>query len=134
MTYQPRFRSPEAPKTTAAEFAMLEFLQANREALHAAAELLGGPDGRKRVEGLFDDIPRAGLSARRVRRTLHALMALLSLDNTHVPESIECGCFAAIDPWDPRVEEICVLTDGLQDHLQALLAEEQASRNKRPLS
>ncbi|MDV7145936.1 hypothetical protein R3X27_24940 [Tropicimonas sp. TH_r6] len=96
---------------------MLQYLQEQRQGLLAAANMLGGGDGRELVEGLFDEIPRNGLSARRVRLALRALIALLSLANVHDHDS---------------VEEIRLLADGLRERLQALFDREPTLEKGRP--
>ena len=52
---------------------------------------------------------------RRHHRELDALEDLLSLRHVHDEDRIEAARFAAIDPCDPAVEEICMLLDGLQE-------------------
>lgn len=58
---------------------------------------------------------------------LAELLSLLMLENVHDPERPEAGFFALIDPADPAIEEICLLTDGFRNALEqagALTAED----------
>ena len=52
-------------------------------------------------------------------RAVDDLVDLLMLKNVHEPHRIEAACFAALDPAEPVVEEICILADGLADALGA---------------
>ncbi|MFD0978390.1 hypothetical protein [Tropicimonas aquimaris] len=127
MTFQfdPSFAAKD--EISPAENSLLGFLDEHRGALLSAAGLLGGRDGLSLVRVLFDGIGRGGLATRGVRRRLAGLLALLSLQHVGDPERIESACFSEIDPMDPRVEEICLLTDGLRGALQALVDEEGAA-------
>lgn len=91
------------------------FLVANCTALDNAALLLGGPAAQKRLRKLVDELTTAPMLTRRHHRELDALEDLLSLRHVHDEDRIEAARFAAIDPCDPVVEEICVLLDGLQE-------------------
>lgn len=91
------------------------FIVTNCTALDHAALLLGGSAAQKRVRKLVDDLTTAPLLTRRHHRELDALEDLLSLRHVHDDERIEAARFAAIDPCDPAVEEICVLLDGLRN-------------------
>ena len=53
-------------------------------------------------------------------RELEALHALLTLTHVGDPERDECAFFAALDPADPVVEEICLIADALESTLDAL--------------
>jgi hypothetical protein len=57
-----------------------------------------------------------------------ALLEILSLERVQDSESEECARFAAINPCDPVVEEICALTDGLREAL------ERVNTDHRPVS
>ena len=100
-------------KVASAEWSLLAFLDERRAALLSAGKLLGGKDGLSLVQGLYDRISSDGLAAGGVRRRLAALLALLSLQNVGDPDRVESACFAEIDIPDPRIEEICMLTDEL---------------------
>lgn len=115
--------------TAADPFAPLrEFVGSHREALINAAELLGGPRGARLALDALDGLAFESVLSRRTRRRFAALLELLSLEHVHDETREEAARFAAIDPSDPVVEEICALTDGLRDAL------ERASTDHRPAS
>ncbi len=89
------------------------FLQANKDGLWHAALLLGGGKAAKTVGQLVDDLDQPGPVSREARLRLEALLALLSLEHVSDQDRPEAGYFATIDPADPVVEDICLLTDGL---------------------
>ena len=91
---------------------MRAFVHDNRDALLNAAALLGGRRGAALVHAFLDSLSGAA-SPRRVRRDLHAVLDLLTLEHVHDPDRPEAGHFAALRPWDPVVEDICLLADGL---------------------
>lgn len=51
------------------------------------------------------------------------LQAVLSLENVHDMNCIEATLFDAIDSGSPIVEEICLLSDQLDELLQPTLSE-----------
>jgi hypothetical protein len=89
------------------------FLQANKDDLWRAAHLLGGGKAAKSVSQLVDDLGQPGTVSRKVGLRLDALLALLCLEHVGDPDRPEAGYFSAIDPADPVVDDICLLTDGL---------------------
>ena len=99
---------------------LLQFLSDNSEGLQNAALLLGGKWALKRVQHMIDFLAMTQELTRRVRSDLVALHELFSLKYVGDPERIETVLFAEIDPADPMVEEICLLTDKLKDHMQSI--------------
>ena len=105
------------------------FVQHHRQGLWHAAGLLGGKGGQRLVDEFITALAaRPGLSPRAIR-LLKRLLRLLSLEDVAVPDSVEAGCFAAIDPADPAVEEICLLTDGLREAATQTVAASRARRS-----
>ena len=92
-----------------------DFVATHREGLLIAAELLGGHRGVGLALEIFGELSSARPVSRRTQMRVIALIELLSLERVHELGSEECSRFAAIDPCDPVVEEICLLTDGLRD-------------------
>jgi hypothetical protein len=107
-------------KSTAAATAdaLREFAGNHREALLSAANLLGGPDASRAAAEALEALASEKVPSRSTRRRFEALLELLSLENVHDEPREEAARFAAIDPGDPRVEEICLLTDLLRDALE----------------
>ncbi|MCB1358666.1 MAG: hypothetical protein KDK53_19970 [Maritimibacter sp.] len=95
---------------TGGDAAIIHFLLENADALANAAELLGGRAACSRTYRLLDDLRDTTGLTRRLHREIAALHRLLTLENVADPDRIECGYFAAIDPMDPAVEDICLLT------------------------
>ncbi len=94
-----------------------EFAARHGEVLQNAALLLGCKPALRRTQALLDDLTEAPRLTNRIRRELAALHALLSLQHVHDPERIEAACFADIDPASPIVEDLCLLSETLQDVL-----------------
>lgn len=96
---------------------VVAYLEEHREALQHAAELLAGRRGAALVARIAEDLSDAPSLSRRCRRDLKDILDILALENVDDPDREEAGCFAALDPASPIVEEICLLTDGLRDVL-----------------
>lgn len=113
---------------TPAIIRLLLFLSTNRQGLANAALLLGGKPALCRFHQLLDDLsgpePRVTL---RVMDKLFWLHGLLSLEEAADLESSEAAQFALMDPEDPCVEEICLLTDELGHCIKTLIAEPSPS-------
>ncbi|SLN40993.1 hypothetical protein TRL7639_02120 [Falsiruegeria litorea R37] len=105
---------------TAATRALLNFLAEHNEALQNAALVLGGSWALRRVQHLLDHLVVSRELNRRVRQDLVALHQVFTLQNVGDPERIETVLFAGIDPEDPMVEDICLLSDQLEDHMRAI--------------
>lgn len=91
-----------------------DYLEEHAEALANAARLLGGAAAALRVEDLVCEIrggaARLSLHTRHRIARLHALLSLEPADEVD-SELLDFSC--AIDPGDPRVHEICALSEGL---------------------
>ena len=95
------------------------FAGENADALACAAALLGASPGVRNALSALDGLANQGRPTARTMRALDALVDLLMLKNVHEPHRIEAACFAALDPAEPVVEEICILADGLVNALGA---------------
>lgn len=100
--------------------ALFRFLTENNEGLQNAALVLGGSHALKRVQNLLDHLGLTRQLSRRARLDLVALHELFTLKYVGDPLRLETALFAEIDPMDPMVEEICLLTDRLEDHMRAI--------------
>lgn len=89
------------------------FLNEHGVALEVAAGLLGGDRWARRVLKLRQNVRAGGLPRRPCMMELHALSRLLRLEHVSDPGAEESAYFAVIDPRDPRVHDICLLTDRL---------------------
>lgn len=85
------------------------------DALRGAAILLAGPRGGALVDDIVDDLLRSPSISRSTDQRLRALVDILALENVDIDGSEEAARFAAIDPADPVVEDICLLTDQLRN-------------------
>lgn len=103
------------------EEALVRYLCGHAEALLNAAALLGARPAVRRTARLLEELAEARQPlTRRQHAGIGDLHRLLSLEGVDDPDSLEAACFAEIDPASPVVEEICLLTDGLEAHLAAL--------------
>ena len=83
------------------------------EAFMNAAALLGGSRAVTQCRGAIEALAQGGGLTRSLERALRALHDVLTLRHVHDDSRIEAELFAAIDPVDPVVEEICLLADQL---------------------
>ena len=97
---------------------LLLFLSTHRTGLENADALLDGPIAARRVRGMIDalSVPSPTIT-RWIGRELVALHRLLSLEDVANFDRPEAHFFSLIDPADPAVAEVCLLTDGLTDCL-----------------
>lgn len=102
------------------------FFDRNQNGLRHAARLLGGDVSMRLVDNIHEALQSDARIARRTRISLEQLLNLLRLENVGDPDRPEMGFFAVIDPSDPIVEEICLLTEGLT----AALAEADTLRQR----
>ena len=98
-----------------AELPVHVYVHHNLDGLRHAARLLGGYDAMDLVDEIAEALRYDPKISRRTRTRLNTLGDLLRLENVGDPDRPEMGYFAVIDPNDPAVEEICLLTDGLED-------------------
>lgn len=106
--------------TTPAHGELQDFLQVHSEALQNASLLLGGRPALNATVALIDDICNAPVLTRRLHQGLVRLHELLSLEHVHDPSRPESAYFADLDPGAPYVEDLCLLTEALQDVLLRL--------------
>lgn len=92
--------------------------QERADALLNAATLLAGPKGTALVFAIRDSLQRDDRLGRGVKTALQRLLSILSLENVDDLSRDEAARFAAIDPCDPVVEEVCLLTDELRGVLE----------------
>jgi len=99
-----------------------QFIGDYQPALANAASLLAGRKGLRLVDLIVDGLQHRLAPSPRTMHALNELLSILSLGSVHDEMSDESGFFAMLDPADPIVSEICLLTDGLRDVLQAVPA------------
>ena len=100
------------------------FVNSYRRALTNAAALLAGARGARSVKTLATGLNESAEPSRRTWAALRDLLGIFTLEHVHDPDREECALFAALDPTDHRVEEICLLTDGLRNVLEQTLSEQ----------
>lgn len=105
----------------------LAWLSEHADALLNASQLLGGVRAARRTARLLEDLRREPSLNTRVRRELQALRDLVSLEHVEDPDREECAFFALLNPADPVVYDLCMLKEGLDQHLAALPAPGAAS-------
>ncbi|QDI76927.1 hypothetical protein [Leisingera aquaemixtae] len=110
-----------------------DFFQNQSEALQNAAVLLGGQPALRCVHALLDDLTIQPSITRRMKTNLVKLQKVLTLENVHDMDRIEAALFAEIDPASPIVEEICLLSDQLDDLLQPILSERHEAYSAVPV-
>ncbi len=96
---------------------VLLFVSRHYEALWHAARLLGGYESARLVDRCVELLAEGQCVTPRTAVMLEQILAVLSLDNVDDPNLPYMGFFAVIDPLDPVVEDICLLTDGLRQAL-----------------
>ena len=99
-------------------FPIHAFIETHQNALQHATHLLGGSDGASLINNITDALSREWVPSRRTIGLLGQLKDILFLEHVDDPDRIESGCFAAISPADPVVEDICLLADGLAEALR----------------
>jgi len=92
---------------------LAEFVETHGCALYAAADLLGGKRAARAVVELSERLARDPRPTRRTRQLAMDVLGVLALVNAHDDTRPEAGRFALLEPSDPRVEGICLLTDTL---------------------
>lgn len=107
------------------------FISQNSLGLAHAARLLAGTNGMRCVERIVDAASQMEPLTRTASKDLQTLHNILSLEHVDDPERPEAGYFAMIDPADPVVEDICLLTDGLR---QALTMSHSHGSTSRPVA
>jgi hypothetical protein len=97
---------------------ILTFVSAHYEGLWHAARLLGGYEAARLVDRCRDLLVMDGVPTSCTRLMLCQILSVLSLKTVDDPASPYMGYFASIDPLDPIIEEICLLTSELRDALE----------------
>ncbi|WP_096787898.1 hypothetical protein [Rhodobacter sp. CZR27] len=110
----------DAPASPAGILLLRVFFDHELAAVLAAAHLLGGSSARNRVQRLAVRVAEATRATPLLRRELLALHRLLALDGVEDPEGDAAGYFSSIDPADPRVHEICRLSEAFSNLLDSL--------------
>ena len=87
-----------------------------RDPLTAAARFVGGPLGERRAIAALDALVTHGPASRFALARLRGLLRLLFLEDA--PDF--GAAFANIEPWDPRADEVMLLSDRLSDLIDAL--------------
>ncbi|WP_292294422.1 hypothetical protein, partial [Marivita sp.] len=104
----------------------------NRHAeLWHANRMLGGYEACRLVDNCAARLEDLQYVDDRAWIMLNQIHAILGLEETDDPGKPYMGFFAAIDPNDPIVEEICILTDELRtamDRVRELRQEDCESR------
>lgn len=107
---------------------ILCFVAAHHVGLWHSARLLGGYESARLVDRCAELLAQDRSVTPRTRIMLDQILAVLSLDKVDDPDLPYMGYFAEIDPSDPVVEEICLLTDRLRDMLERI--EVKAARTR----
>ncbi|TNC51101.1 hypothetical protein FHG66_05985 [Rubellimicrobium rubrum] len=115
---RPRFASP-AP-VAAGYRPLRRFVADHAAGLRIAADLLGGKSHANAVDEIVDRLRHEPVPSRRTLRLLDELLLLMSLELVTDLESPEAEAFSLIDPADPIVAELCLLTDRLRATLAGL--------------
>ena len=92
---------------------VLAFFSSHYEGIWHAARLLGGYESARLVDRCAELLTQDQRVTNKARVMLDQILSILSLDRVEDPNLPYMGHFALIDPLDPVVEEICLLTDGL---------------------
>jgi hypothetical protein len=96
-----------------------DLIERRGEALWEAALLLGGQEAARSVGEVIDHLDHEARPCRRCRTLLGDLLEILSLKHAHDFDRPEAAFLAAVDPADPIVEDLCLLTDELREALDA---------------
>lgn len=92
---------------------VLRFVSTHQDGIWHAVRLLGGCESARLVEQCVEHLGQDRRLTPRTRIMLGQILSVLSLEKVDNPDLPYMGFFAVIDPSDPVVEEICLLTDGL---------------------
>ena len=97
---------------------ILIFVSKHYDGLWHAVRLLGGSEASRLMDRCQQLLMADRAPTSRTRLMLGQILAILSLEMVDDPTLPYAGYFAAIDPSDPMVEEICLLTDCLRELLE----------------
>ncbi len=101
------------------ETGLRSFFEARYHALATGAAVLAGRKGARIVEEIRSGLEQPGPISRWMAARLFQLFDILALRNVHDEDSEEASRFAAIDPADPIVDDLCLLTDELCQALRS---------------
>ncbi|WP_116081788.1 hypothetical protein [Tropicimonas sp. IMCC34011] len=110
-----RYMSPTAATPA---FALHVLFEQDWPAYRQAAELLAGRRGGRLVDQIVGMLEESPVVTRRTRLALSDLLDILALERVEIEDSEEAALFAMIDPQNPVVEDICLLTDRLREALE----------------
>lgn len=127
--FHPKSPTFFAPVASPDLSALRQFFKEYQDGLATAAELLAGKRGRRVVNTIMEGLGLEGALTRVTWNALRDLLGILTLENVHDETREEAALFAAIDPADPVVEEICLLSDGLRRLLEAMISEQPETAN-----
>lgn len=99
-----------------------QFVDTYAGALYDAAALLAGGRGVLLVDRIVEGVAHPDGSNRRTIEALRDLRDILTLEHVDDFARPETHYFFAIDPSEPIVEDICLLSD----HLEAIMSEVEA--------
>lgn len=99
-----------------------------------AARLLGGHEASRLVDKCAGALERDAAITNQVRIMLDQILDILSLEHVGDPDMPYLDYFMLIDPADPVVEEICLLTDQVREAITEAAARRAwaESREKMP--
>lgn len=103
------------PSNSLAE--LQDFARLHSEALQYAMLLLAGPFAVRQLQSLLEEIFRAKRVSLRLQEEVIRTHKILSLFHVHDPDRVDAAYFDELDPADPFVEEICLMTNELTDIL-----------------
>lgn len=107
-----------SPAAAIPAYAIHLLFQEDWPAYRQAAELLAGRRGGRLVDRIVGMLERSPVLTRQVRSALHDLLDILALERVDIDGSDEAALFAMIDPGDPVVGDLCLLTDRLRDAIE----------------
>lgn len=110
---------PMAPRDAALAAAQCLFFDLGHR-LAEAARLIGGLSAEAQVVALGVQLAHTPRMTDRIRRDLVALHRLLALDEVPADGLADAILLSGINLASPQVEEICVLTDLLEDLLETI--------------
>ena len=110
---------PSAPRDSALDAALCVFLDHGHR-LAEAARLIGGLSAEAQVVALVVRLTHASRMTDRIRRDLVALHGLLALEEVSAGGPAETILFPEINLASPKIEDICRLTDLLEDLLETI--------------
>lgn len=119
MTYLASIAVDAAPELHAVRM----FFDEHGEAIANATQTLGGPAASARYFVLAQAVRETLRLTRTQRRQLVDIHRLMTLQNVGDPDRIETQLFAKIHPESPIIDDICLLSDRLQELLVQISAD-----------